>query len=301
MLVERGALHPAATVASYWPEFGAAGKDAITVAQLLSHQAGLPLVEGDFTLDEVLAWDPMVQALAKQTPIWPPGTAHGYHMRTFGWLVGELIRRVDGRTAGAFLREEVADPRGLDFWIGLPEEIEPRVARLVMPKNDMGALLKKHVPDWLLTKVFSNPGDLIGYNDMWNTRAMHAAELPSSNGIGDARSLAKLYASCIGDVDGARTLQAETVAAATVEQACGEDTVLMTPSCFGLGFMLGKSFGAANPKTAFGHAGAGGSLAFADPETGVSFGYVMNDLRFDPKGDPRSEQLVRAVYSCIGS
>ena len=105
------------------------------VAQLMSHQAGLPLVEGDFTLDETLAWTPMVEALAAQKPIWPPGTRHGYHMRTFGWLVGELVRRVDGRTIGAFWRDEIADPLGLDFWIGLPEAIEPRVARLVPPET----------------------------------------------------------------------------------------------------------------------------------------------------------------------
>ena len=165
-------------------------------------------------------------------------------MRTFGWLVGELIRRVDGRTVGAFLREEIAAPLGLDFWIGLPEEIEPRVARLVMPKHDLGAFLKQLGGDLLLARVFANPADLFGYNDMWNTRPLHAAELPSSNGIGDARSLARMYASCIGEVDGVRTLQSSTVAAATVEQACGKDAVLTTETCFGLGFMLGKSFGA---------------------------------------------------------
>ena len=299
LLIQRGLLDPAANVASYWPEFGAAGKDGITVAQLMSHQAGLPLVEGDFTLDEVLSWDPMVEALAAQEPIWPPGTSHGYHMRTFGWLVGELIRRVTGKSPGTFLREEIADPLGLDFWIGLPEEIEPRVARLVMPKNDLGALLKQLGGELLLARVFANPADLFGYNDMWNTRALHAAEMPSSNGIGDARSLARLYASCIGEVDGVRTLEPSTVSAATVEQACGKDAVLMIHSCFGLGFMLGNSFGAANPASAFGHAGAGGSLAFADPESGVAFGYVMNDLRFDAEGDPRSEELVRAVYRSL--
>jgi len=298
-LIERGALDPAAPVARYWPEFAANGKAEITVAQVLSHQAGLPLVEGDFSLDECLAWDPMVEALAAQAPIWDPGTQHGYHMRTFGWLVGELVRRVTGGTIGAYLRDEVAAPLGLDFWIGLPEEIEPRVARLVPPKDDLGALLKQLGGDLLLASVFSNPADLFGYNDMWNTRALHAAELPSSNGIGDARSLARLYASCIGDVDGVRTLQPATVAAATVEQACGKDAVLMMDSCFGLGFMLGSSFGAANPAGAFGHAGAGGSLAFADPDARLGFGYVMNDLRFDAKGDPRSEELVRAAYTAL--
>jgi CubicO group peptidase (beta-lactamase class C family) len=136
---------------------------------------------------------------------------------------------------------------------------------------------------------------------MWNTRALHKCELPSSNGIGDARTLARMYASCIGEVDGIRTLQEATVAAATVEQACGRDAVLMIDSCFGLGFMLGDSFGAANARSAFGHAGAGGSLAFADPETRLGFGYVMNDLRFDLKGDPRSEELVKAVYRSLGA
>jgi CubicO group peptidase (beta-lactamase class C family) len=299
LLIERGVLDPAATVASSWPEFAAGGKADVTVAQLLSHQAGLPLVQGDFTLDEALAWDPMVRALAAQTPIWEPGTKHGYHMRTFGWLVGELIRRADGRSPGSFFRDEIAQPLGLDFWIGLPEDVEPRVARLVLPKHDLGALLKQLGGELLLAEVFSNPADLFGYNDMWNTRALHAAELPSSNGIGDARSLARLYASCVGDVDGVRTLSPATVAAATVEQACGKDAVLMIDTCFGLGFMLGNSFGAANRRSAFGHAGAGGSLAFADPDAGVGFGYVMNDLRFDPEGDPRSEELVRAVYACL--
>ena len=147
--------------------------------------------------------------------------------------------------------------------------------------------------------MFSNPGDLFGYNEMWNTRALHAAELPSSNGIGDARSLARLYASCIGDVDGVRTLQPATVAAATVEQACGKDEVLMIDSCFGLGFMLGASFGAANPPTAFGHAGAGGSLAFADPDAGLGFGYVMNDLRFDRQGRPPQRGARAAVYRAL--
>jgi CubicO group peptidase (beta-lactamase class C family) len=299
-LIEQGRLDPDATVAHYWPEFAANGKEAITVRQALSHQAGLPYVIGDFTLDEALAWDPIVTAIAMQAPIWPPGTQHGYHMRTFGWIVGEIIRRIEGRTVGAFWRDEIANELGLDFWIGLPDEIEPRVARLVPPKRDLGELLQKFGADLLLTEVFASPGGLFGYNEMWNTRALHACELPSSNGIGDARSLARMYASCIGTIDGVRTLREATVAAATVEQACGEDAVLMHKSCFGLGFMLGNAFGAANPHSAFGHAGAGGSLAFADPAAGVGFGYVMNDLRFEATGDPRSEGLVRAVYQSLG-
>jgi CubicO group peptidase (beta-lactamase class C family) len=153
--------------------------------------------------------------------------------------------------------------------------------------------------DLLLTRVFSNPGGHFNYDDMWNTRPLHAAELPSSNGIGDARSLARMYAAVIGEVDGVRVLREDTVKAASAERACGKDEVLMIDTCFGLGFMLGPSFGNANPPHAIGHAGAGGSLAFADPDRGLAFGYVMNDLRFDPKGDPRSESLVRALYDCL--
>ena len=254
LLVERGRLDPDAAVVSLWPEFGAHGKDTITIGQVLSHQAGLPYVEGDFTLDEALSWTPIVHALEQQAPIWPPGTKHGYHMRTFGWLAGELIRRADPehRTAGRFLAEEIAAPLGLNFWIGLPEEIEPRVARLVPPERDLGTLLRELAPDMLLTRVFSSPGRRFNYDDMWNTRALHACELPSSNGIGDARSLARLYAAVIGSVDGTRVLRADTLARAMETRACGKDEVLTSESCFGLGFMLGRYFGAANPPHAVG-------------------------------------------------
>jgi CubicO group peptidase (beta-lactamase class C family) len=296
LAVERGLLDPDATVATYWPEFAAAGKDAITVRQVLSHQAGLPLVDAELTLDEALSWEPVVAALAAQAPLWEPGTDHGYHMRTYGWLVGELLRRTTGRSPGTFLREEVTAPLDVDFWVGLPEDVEPRVAALVPPASSLKEALAPLGDSLLLARVFSNPGGHFDYDDMWNTRRLHACELPSSNGIGDARGLSRLYASCIGDgVDGRRTLAPATVDAATVEQVRGTDAVIMVESCFGLGFMLGKSFGPANPSTCFGHAGAGGSLAFADPPSGLAFGYVMNDLRFDPTGDPRSETLVRAA------
>ena len=302
LAIERGLLDPDATVATYWPEFAAAGKEAITVRQVLSHQAGLPLVEAELTLEEALSWEPVVTALAAQAPLWEPGTQHGYHMRTYGWLTGELLRRTTGRTPGTFLREEVAAPLGLDFWVGLPEAEEPRVATLVPPSTSIRDALAPFGDSLLLARVIANPGGHFDYDDMWNRRELRACELPSSNGIGDARSLARLYASCIGDgVDGRRTLSPATVAAGTTEQVRGPDAVIMAETCFGLGFMLGKSFGPANPSTCFGHAGAGGSLAFADPASGLAFGYVMNDLRFDTTGDPRSETLVRAARAALGA
>ncbi|MBA2283531.1 MAG: beta-lactamase family protein [Acidimicrobiia bacterium] len=303
LAIERGLLDPDEPVARYWPEFAAAGKESITVRQVLSHQAGLPLVEGDISLDDALSWDPVVERLARQAPLWEPGSQHGYHMRTYGWLVGELLRRVGGgRSPGRFLRDEVAAPLGLDFWVGLPEEEEPRVAAVVPPTDDIRAALAPFGDSLLLARVFDNPGGHFNYDGMWNTRALHACELPSSNGIGDARSLARLYASVVGEgVDGVRTLQPATVAAATEQQVRGPDAVIMVETRFGLGFMLGPSFGAANPRRCFGHAGAGGSLSFADPDAGVGFGYVMNHLRFDPAGDPRSESLVRATYDALGA
>jgi CubicO group peptidase (beta-lactamase class C family) len=301
LLVQRGLLDPEARVSALWPEFAQNGKDDITIGQVFSHQAGLPYVEGEFSLEESLSWEPVVDALAAQAPIWEPGTKHGYHMRTYGWLTGEIIRRADPqhRTAGTLLREEIAEPFGVDFWIGLPESLEPRVARLIPPKADLRKALRALGDDLLLARVFPNPGGHFNYDDQWNTRPFHATELPSSNGIGNARALARLYAACIGEVDGKRLLNAETVARATEERASGKDEVLLVEECYGFGFMLGRAFGAANPPTAFGHAGAGGSLAFADPDTGIAFAYVMNDLRFDPSGDPRSEELVRAVYRAL--
>jgi CubicO group peptidase (beta-lactamase class C family) len=305
LAIERGLLDPDTTVATYWPEFAAAGKEAITVRQVLSHQAGLPLVDAELTLDEVLAWDPVVAAVAAQRPLWEPGTKHGYHMRTYGWLVGELLRRTTGRTAGAFIRDEVAAPIGADIWVGLPEREDARVATLVPPSASIREALAPFADDLLLARVFANPSGHFDYDQMWNRREMRACEMPSTNGVADARGLSRLYASCIGEgleVDGGRhrTLQPATVAAATVEQVRGPDEVILVESAFGLGFMLGKSFGALNPATCFGHAGAGGSLAFADPASGLAFGYVMNDLRFDTTaGDPRSEGLVRAARKVV--
>ena len=214
LAIERGLIDPDATVASYWPEFAAAGKDSITVRQVLSHQAGLPLVEDDLSLEEALAWEPVVAALAAQSTLWEAGTQHGYHMRTFGWLVGELLRRTTGRTPGTFLREEVTRPLDVDFWVGLPEELEPRVATLVPPSRSLKEALAPLGDSLLLARVFTNPGGHFDYDDMWNRRELRACELPSSNGIGDARGLARLYAGCIGDgVDGQRVLAASTVEA----------------------------------------------------------------------------------------
>ena len=208
MLAQEGRLDVEAPVAEYWPEFAANGKQDIPVAYLLSHQAGLAWVDGEMTADEALAWDPVVERLAAEAPKWDPGTKHGYHATTYGWLVGEVIKRVTGKSVGTDLAEMVAGPLGLDCWIGLPESEEHRVATLIStvpPRNpdslaarrpdpvaDMIAMFMG--PDTALGKALFAPGGAFTDDDIWNTRAMHAAEVPAANGICDARSLARLYA-----------------------------------------------------------------------------------------------------------
>lgn len=300
LLIERGLLDPDAPVARYWPEFAANGKGDIPLRWILSHQAGLAVIDADVTLEQALSWTPVVDALAAQAPNWEPGTAHGYHLRSFGWLVGEIVRRVDGRTIGAFFAEEVAAPLGLDFWIGLPEAQEPRVATLVPPPPEFAALIRGLPDDLLLGKATTGPSGLFMYDDMWNRRELRACELPSSNGVGNARSVARLYASLLGEVDGVRTLRESTVAAASVCQVRGPDRVILVDTAFGLGFMLPPALPAAVGPRAFGHGGAGGSVSFADPDAGLALSYAMNDLRFEMDGDPRGEMLAAAAYACLG-
>jgi len=304
-LVERGQLDLDAPVARYWPEFAANGKADIPVRWLLSHRAGLAAIEGSFTLDEALSWEPVAAALAAQAPLWEPGTRHGYHLRSYGWLLGELIRRVDGRTAGRFLAEEIAAPLGLDFWIGLPESAEPRVSTIVPPDPPppemQEVMAKLFAPDTIAGRAFTGPSNLFHYDDVWNRRALHAAELPSSNGIGSARALARLYAALVGEVDGVRLLRPETVAAACTTQSDGGDAVLYLPTRFGLGFMLSPALCPSAPPTAFGHPGAGGSLALGDPARGVGFAYVMNRMSLATAGDPRADGLVAALGRCLAT
>jgi len=301
MLVERGLLDLDAKVADIWPEFAASGKGEIPVRWVLSHRAGLAAVEGDLSLEEVLAWDPVVAAIAAQAPNWEPGTIHGYHARSYGWILGELVRRITGRSLGGFLAEELARPLGLDFWIGLPEGLLPRCARTLPPAEGAASLEDLLGADSLTASVMSGPSGLFAYDDMWNRPELLMAEMPSSNGVGDARSLARLYAATIGEVEGRRILTPETVAAARRVQAEGPDAVILVPSCFGLGFALSPMLSPDCGDACFGHPGAGGSLAFADPEAGMSFAYVMNRMRFDLGGAERSTALVEAVYRCLAA
>jgi CubicO group peptidase (beta-lactamase class C family) len=303
LLIERGLLDPEMPVAEVWPEFAANGKEAIPLRAVLSHRAGLPVVEGAFTLETALAWDPVVEQLASQAPRWDwHEPAPGYHVRSYGWIIGEIVRRVTGRTLGQFFAEEIAGPLALDWWIGLPEDEEPRVATLLPPPPPDDPEIRELVdafmaPGTITGDALTGPSNLFHYDDMWNTRRLHAPELPSSNGIASARAVARLYAATVGEVDGHRVLGAETVKRASRIESDGNDRVIGVPEQFGLGFSLGPGLPPACGPDAFGHPGAGGSLGFADPEARVGFGYVMNQMQLGV--DSRSEMLVRAVYSAL--
>lgn len=319
LLVERGQLDLDAPVSTYWPEFAAEGKGAIPVRMLLTHQAGLAYPSEPCTLDDVTGWDGVVDKLARSVPLWEPGTAHGYHAVTYGFLVGEVLRRITGKSVGTLLREEIAEPLGIDAWIGLPPEQEPRVEPLVgglIPDRpaDMDpaqrALLEQFVgPDTMLGRALSCHGGLAAPDagNVFNTRDVRAAELPAANGVCDARSLSRLYAALIGDVEaderfpaGTRVLRPDTVDQAATRRTEGNDLVLFVETTFGLGFMTSSPFAPYGGAGAFGHAGAGGSVGFADPDNGIAFGYVMAKMETNLSGDPRTRSLIRATYEAAG-
>ena len=305
-LAQRGELDMDAPVTKYWPEFGEAGKDAVPVRWLLCHKAGVPVVDGTMSLEDALAWDPVIRALEEQRPVWDPGTAHGYHATTYGWLVGEVVRRISGVSLGRFFADEVAGPLGLEFWIGLPDEQQHRCAPLVEAEQPTDAasqaLIAQFIgPDTLTGRALVAPGGAFAERGVWNRPEVRAAEIPAANGVTNARSLSRMYAAVIGEVDGVRLLTDDQVSAATERQSHGPDKVLFFETSFGLGFMLSSAFSPYGGPKGFGHAGAGGSLGFADPETGIGFGYVMNRMMQNLSGDPRTIGLVNAVYEAVGS
>lgn len=306
-LVEAGKLSYSDTVSTHWPEFAANGKGDVTVAQMMSHQAGLPYVDAALSIEQILAVDPVVEALAAQAPIWEPGTGHGYHAVTYGWLAGELVRRVDGRTIGTYFAEEVAGPLGLDFWIGLPESEEDRVSTLeaAPPPTDpaeLALMMQVMGPGTTGFKALTMNGALMAFGggqNPFNTRAVHATEMPAANGITNASSLAKMYAATVGDVDGVRLVTDETMRAMSTEAVNGPDRSLVADTRFGMGFMLENELVPLLSPSSFGHAGAGGSLGQADPESGVGYGYVMNQMLGGIAGDPRTVRLNDAVRACL--
>jgi CubicO group peptidase (beta-lactamase class C family) len=274
------------------------------------------VVDERLTLEEVLEVAPVVEALARQRPLWEPGTAHGYHALTYGWLVGEIVRRATGRTLGQVVADDLAAPLDLDLWIGLPESERHRVALLVAARPEeasfdpsrldpevaplLGDLVNAFLdPESVLNRSLHLNGAFVGQGLAWNRPEVWASQIPAANGITNARSLARLYAATVSEVDGVRLLSDETVARATVEQSAGRDRTLVVPTRFGLGFFLPSTFSPLMGESSFGHAGAGGSLGFAHAGRRVGFGYVMRKMSTNLSNDPRTTGLIEALQEAL--
>jgi CubicO group peptidase (beta-lactamase class C family) len=291
LLSERGGVDLDAPVARYWPEFVVGGKGAITVRELLAHRAGLPGIRRELPEGAMYHWSQMTGALAAETPWWEPGSAHGYHTNTYGFLVGELVRRTSGETVGRFFRRAIAEPLELDFHFGLAASEDVRVAEFLFP--EAGAAFEN--APMMVRRAYLNPPGVSGLGTV-NTRAWRAAEMPSTNGHATARAVAAIYAALCQR----RLLRPSTLAEATREHSHGRDLVLDRPSRFGLGFQLTMPERPLGPNPhAFGHFGAGGSLAFADPDAGLVFAYTPSQGEGPRWQNPRNRGLLEALYASL--
>ena len=322
-LIEKGLLDIEKPVSEYWPEFSANGKDHIPVKYLFCHKAGLcgvrePLQSGAFS-----DWELITSELARQEPLWEPGTAHGYHAITYGHLVGELLRKIDGRTIGQYFKEEIAEPLELDFWIGLPDSEFNRVSDIYPskpgPLQYLFPLLTK-LPRFMLPgrakflldfgdtskpvgAAFNNPPISSSEGMEANTKQWRNAEIPAANGHGTARSIAKLYGILAngGSRDGIHVLSPETIEKGRQTQSDVKDLVLGgMRTRFGLGFMLGTENVSMGPNpNAFGHGGAGGSLGFSDPDNNISLGFVMNQMHPGITAWKTATDVAESVYKTL--
>jgi len=317
VLASRGKLDIDAPVTELWPEFGQHGKEQVTTRMMLDHSSAVPALREKVKDDGPYDWSYMTERLAAEEPFWKPGTRNGYHGFTFGWTVGEMVRRASGKSLGAFFQDEIAKPLGLDFWIGLPEAIEPRVAPILPFAYTREQAVTPFLRDLadrqsIASLFFMNVG-------AWrtggaNTRAGHAAEIGAANGITNARGLAGMYAPLA--MGGGKLVDAKTLTCmGEVSMATHDDATLRIPTRFALGFMKSmdnrwRSVGAEifGPdvdsaimgSAAFGHVGAGGSLGFADPAAGLSFGYTMNQMGPGLLMNARGQSLVDAAYLSLG-
>ena len=300
VLVDRGLVELDAPVARYWPEFGANDKDGILVRWLLDQRAGLPVLEERLWPGAIFEWRPVVDALAAQKPIVTPGTVAAYHIRTSGFLIGELVRRVTGRTLGAFFAEAVAQPCAIDFHIGLhPPEIA-RCADFVPNRSGTLLDLALHDPNSLTMRAAAQMPSPMDYNGA----AYRTAEIPSSNGHGNGRSVARFYAMLAsgGAIDGTRVLRPDTLDAARVEQHREREVVMGRAYRQALGFLLNtpEDFPIGPNPNAFGLHGLGGALGMCDPDRGFGFGYVENRMHGVMGLGPRAPALLQAAYACFG-
>ncbi len=309
ILADRGELDLDAPVGTYWPEFACNGKEQISVRMLLSHQAGLPAVRRELPPGAFYDWKLMTSALAAEMPFWTPGLQHGYHGLTFGFLAGEVVRRVAGTTLGAFFRQEVAGRLGLDFQIGLPEGDEARVARVIPQVPDPQNLSPMEQaafadPTSIPFLMLANSGGYMTTPGAADSRAAHAAELPSTGGITNARGLAGMYRPL---AEGGAPLVSEgTVRRMAATESAGVDATILLPTRWTTGFVkavdnrrFGHNQSVIYAEEAFGHPGIGGSVGFADPKARMSFGYTMNRHGGGAGLNERGQSLIDAAYRSL--
>jgi len=306
-LVEAGQLGYDDPVARWWPEFAAGGKQDVRLRHLLAHQAGLSAPRLPFTVDDIRDWDRVVTALGAQAPIWPPGQGHAYHTITFGWLVGEVIRRASGRPVGTLLRDVVADPLRAEAWIGLPVDLNDRVAPMTLGRSMLQTPAAPPAgtggEDWVTRAADLGgalPLGLVGPGEGFNDPALWAAEIPGAGGIADARALARIWSAAVCETGGVRLLSPETVATATAPQSFGAPVFDVPPpwSAWGMGFQLDSEARRYLTSRGFGHDGAGGQVAFAEPGLRLGFAYLTN--RMEGAGDNRATAVIDALRAVVG-
>jgi CubicO group peptidase (beta-lactamase class C family) len=305
-LVDQGKLDLNAPVASYWPEFAAAGKQDILVGWLLDHKSALPAIRESLPNEALFDWDVMTRALAAEAPWWEPGQKHGYHAYTFGWLVGEIIHRASGKMPGRYFKDEIATPLGLDAHIGTAQSEDHRIADLRPGRREQtsGPTLIQQIieaPLSMTARAFTNPPSMIAQG-IASTRAWRGADLPSVNGHATARAISRLYASvaCGGQLDGVRVLSRESIERCSTERSFGMDAVLGVSTRFSAGYMLSQPGNEFGPNQgSFGHPGAGGSVGFADPAARIGFGYTTCRMGTHILLDPRARALIEATYACL--
>ncbi|WP_367137352.1 serine hydrolase domain-containing protein [Saccharothrix sp. HUAS TT1] len=312
VLAQRGELDLDAPVVRYWPEFGQNGKSRTLVRDLLAHRAGLTAVREPLPPGGMFDWELVTDLLARQEPFWEPGSRHGYHALTFGHLVGEVVRRVVTAPLAEFFEEEISGPLALDFWLTLPEDLEPLVAPTVPADRDADVPAVHATamtrPDSMQALLLTNTG---GYVAASNSREAHAAQYGSVGGMSNARGLAQLYRPLAlgGEYNGTRLVDEDRVRSMSAVASSGHDEMLLAPTRFALGFMKSvdnrhlpaADRGVLLPEAAFGHSGMGGSLGFADPSARLSFGYAMTKMGPGIGVNERGQSLVDAAYRSLGS
>ena len=308
-LFQAGKLSYDDLVVKHWPEYQGAGKEKTTIGQLVSHQAGVPFFAEDVKKDQVINWDYMISQIEQEAPLWSPGSEYAYHAITHGWLTGEIIRRVSGKSPGEYLAKEISSPLKADTWLGLPSDLESKVAPsyahadltsfFVDLKEKNTAAGNFLIRSLTLGDAFSM--NLVGKNEDFNSQAVHAAEIPGAGGISTAHGISKIWSSAVHETDGVRSLSDETVQYVTKVQSEGKPFTDLEPpySKFGMGFQLDSPARGYLTQSSFGHDGAGGQCAFADPEHKIGFAFVTTEMRGGEVEDDRATRLIGDLRSIL--